>query len=253
MPSRSRRRDHCFECETFRGICLCETLAELRSKLQCVQTRVIVLMHVREVTLPTNTARWAARAIPSCEIRLRGAMNLPMPTEGLVVPDRQSLLLYPSDEAVELTPEFVASFDDRPVNLIVPDGSWRQARKVATREPALAGIRQVKLPPGPPSRYRLRKEPNEQSVCTFEAIARALGVLERERGTSVQSQLEDLFDMRIERTLWARGTLKAEECRFPIPQAAYDAFMRAGRAGGEKSKAMLALARAAAAKAESET
>lgn len=162
-----------------------------------------------------------------------------MPTEGLVTPERQSLLLYPSEQAVELTPALVAGLG-RPVNLIVPDGSWRQARKVATREPALHGVAQVKLPPGPPSRYRLRKEPNERSVSTFEAIARALGILE---GPQVQARLEDLFEMRVERTLWARGLLKTEDTRFGIPQEAFDAFYRDGCKGGEKSKRMLAEAR----------
>jgi DTW domain-containing protein YfiP len=200
----------------------------------------VILMHVREVTLPTNTARLATASLANSELRLRGALDQAMPTDGLVVPDRQSLFLYPSDEARELGP---ALLDGRPVTLIVPDGSWRQARKVAAREPALAGIPQVRLPPGPPSRYRLRKEPNEHALSTFEAIARALGVLE---GSEVRKALEDLFDLRVERTLWSRGLLKAEECRFGIPPEAYEAFYRDGCRGGENAKKLLEAARAAA-------
>ncbi len=201
-----------------------------------MSTRVLMLMHVREVTLPTNTARLAVRALPDSEIRLRGGLDQRLNTDGFALPERQSLLLYPSDEAQELNAETLARFNGKPITLIVPDGSWRQARKVAVREPSLHGIPQVKLPAGPPSRYRLRKEPNEQSVSTFEAIARALGVIE---GAYAQRLLEDLFDMRVERTLWSRGMIKEEECRFGIPPEAYDAFYAAGCKGGEKAKRLL--------------
>lgn len=62
-----------------------------------------------------------------------------------------------------------------------------------------------------------------------------LGVLE---GAEIQSALEDLFEMRVERTLWARGELKTEECRFAIPPEAPAAFYRDGCRGGEKAKRM---------------
>ena len=238
MPSRSRKSDHCNRCRLFRPLCVCGIIAEMRPALASIQTRVVILMHVRELTLPTNTARLAENALPDCELRLRGGRDQPMPTEGLIVPERESVLLFPSDDAEVLTPEHAQG--PRPLTLIVPDGSWRQGRKVASREPAVKGLRRVKLPPGPPSRYLLRKEPNEQSVSTFEAIARALGVLGGPRdGPLVQAKLEELFDLRIERTLWSRGLVKAEDCRFPIPPEAFEAFRRAGMRGGENSQRLL--------------
>jgi DTW domain-containing protein YfiP len=136
-----------------------------------VQTRVIVLMHFTELKLTTNTARLASRALAGSEVRVRGRLDEPLSTEGIRELDRESLLLFPTDDAVELNPEFVASLEKR-VTLIVPDGSWRQARKTVSREPGLLNIRRVKLPLGRPSEYRLRNEPHAHSVCTFEAIAR---------------------------------------------------------------------------------
>jgi DTW domain-containing protein YfiP len=41
------------------------------------------------------------------------------------------LLFYPSEDAVELDKELVAQ-DQKPIQLIVPDGTWRQASKVTT-------------------------------------------------------------------------------------------------------------------------
>lgn len=217
----------CEECQLRHVLCICDIIPK-----QKVSTKLIVLMHQRETNLTTNTAKLARLGLEGSEIRIRGVRDKPMSSEGLVTPDRQSLYLFPSQEAVTLTPELIASYG-KPITLIVPDGSWRQAKKVAKREPALAGIPHVKLPQGALSTYRLRREPNAESVSTFEAIARALGILE---GQAVQEKLEYLFDVMVERLLWSRGVLPKEECRYPIPQAAIDEFYLAGCRGSVKSK-----------------
>ena len=64
--------------------------------------------------------------------------------------------------------------------------------------------------PGPPSEYRLRVQRNEHHLCTLEAIARAIGVLE---SAEAQSNLEKLLRVMVERTLWSRGKIPASECR----------------------------------------
>src|SRR5205814_2321416 len=140
--------------------------------------------------------------------------------EGFLEAGRNSLLLYPSSHALELNAEFVATLT-RPVNLIVPDGSWSQTRKIVRREAALAGIPQVKLPKGPPSAYRLRLQPQDEWLCTLEAIARSLGMLENH---DAQQQLEAMLRVMVERTLWSRGMIPAGECTTgSIPR---DAFFR---------------------------
>jgi DTW domain-containing protein YfiP len=99
--------------------------------------------------------------------------------------------------------------------LIVLDGSWSQAARMARREPALRSLPRVKLPPGPRSSYRLRTQQDPARVCTFEAVARALGVLE---GPEVQQALESFFRVMVERMLWARGKLRASEVAGGLPE-----------------------------------
>jgi DTW domain-containing protein YfiP len=217
--------NRCEGCQLRRVLCICEIIPKM-----AISTKVIVLMHLRETHLTTNTAKLVKVALEDSEIRLRGEKGKRMDDEGLISPERQSLFLFPSAEAQVLTRELVASFG-KPVTLIVPDGSWRQAKKVAKREPALASIPQVKLPAGELSTYRLRREPNAESVSTFEAITRALGILEGNQGPGVREKLEHLFDVMVERLLWSRGVLPKEECRHPIPQAAIDEFFIAGCRG----------------------
>jgi DTW domain-containing protein YfiP len=182
-------------------------------------------MHAAEIVLTTNTARLAARALTNSEVRIRGRRGQPLPASGWRRPGRQSLVLYPSGGATELNAEYLSRLA-RPVTLIVPDGTWRQARRIVLREPGLAGVPHVKLPPGQPSEYRLRAQPNNNGLCTFEAIARAIGILE---SREAQARLEAVFRVMVERTLWTRGRFTAEECLAAgvSPQAVY------GRPGQE--------------------
>lgn len=207
----------------YRPLCLCDQIPRFD-----LPTRIVVVMHWRERHLTTNTAKLATLALPNSEIRLRGGRHPALPAEGLT----NAALLYPTEDAVELT-ETVVSGLPRPLTLIVPDGSWRQARKVAIREPALERVPRYKLPPGPPTQYRLRHSPHLQNLSTFEAIARAIGLLEN---CSIQSELEALFLKMVERRLWSRGRLLAADCTTGIPIAAFEAAHEAGVRGGKKSR-----------------
>lgn len=184
-----------------RPFCFCALIPRIE-----LQTRVIILMHTSEEVLPSNTARLAHKALPNSEIRINGRLGDRLSSDGLIEAGRQSLLLYPSPNAAELSPDFVSGLNER-VNLIVPDGRWRQTQKFARREPALAGIPHVRVPLCEPSRYRLRTQPNDKSLCTLEAIARALGVLE---SRTAQEQLETVLAVKVARTLQARGVVPAD-------------------------------------------
>jgi len=159
-------------------------------------------MHTAEEVLTSNTARLTVKALTHSELRIRGRKNQPMSTAGFVEPGRHALLLFPSPYAAELNPEFVARLDG-PATLIVPDGSWTQTKRFVRREPAFAGIPHVTLPPGPPSQYRLRAQADTARLCTLEAVARAIGILEN---PAAQARLEELLRVMVERTLQSRGS-----------------------------------------------
>ena len=193
----------CPGCEIRKPLCFCAMIPQI-----ALQTRVIILMHTCEEVLTTNTARLAAKALTNSEVRIHSRRDERMSSDGLVQPGRTSLLLYPSPLSVELTPEYASQLEG-PVNLIVPDANWRQTTKFVRREPCLVGIPHVRLPPGPPSEYRLRTQRHDQNLCTLEAIARAIGILE---SREAQASLETLLRVLVERTLWSRGMLSASRC-----------------------------------------
>lgn len=186
----------CPGCEILRSQCFCALIPRLDLK-----TRVTILMHTSEEVLPSNTARLAAKSLINSEIRINGRIGDRLEAKGLVDPESQPLLLYPSQFAIELTPEFVSTLT-RPVNLIVPDGKWRQTMRFVRRQPVLQGVPHVRVPITGPSRYHLRSQSNDENLCTLEAIARALGVLE---SPDAQAQLEQVLNVMVTRTLQLRG------------------------------------------------
>lgn len=191
-------------------------------------------MHYRELSLTTNTARLATLALTNCEIRVRGQKGVSVDGRDLVSdPELHPLLLYPTEDAVVLTPEHSerAKREGKSIVLIVPDGNWRQGGKAAKRTPGLEAVECVKLPPGPPSEYRLRKAPRPEYLSTYEAISHALGILE---GEAINERLMDYFRTKIDRMLWARGLLATEKVHGGVPREAIEFFFTAGAKGTQK-------------------
>lgn len=196
------KKERCSHCRMLPEVCFCDEIPRID-----IATRVVLVAHKREVRKPTNTGRLAMLALNDCELHVRGHRDQPVDLSGVLVPGRRTWLLFPSKDAVVLSRRLVES-DVRPITLLVPDGTWGQARRAVRREPVLAGAPTVTLAANRPSRYRLRREVLPGGLATAEAISRALGIIE---GEQVQLAMEKLFDTMVERVLKGRGN------RRPIP------------------------------------
>jgi len=223
MSVRAHSKVRCPQCFMSGALCLCSELISIET-----QTFVTLVMHYGEAKTSSNTGRLAHRLLSRSQIVIRGESGRSLQESEMNQPGTDAYVLFPSADAIEITPEWVDTFK-RPAHLIVPDGNWNQAKKVLKREPTLAGAQPVKLPPGPPSRYRLREAPREEAVCTMEAIARALAIFEgKERGPEVEAHLMAAFDKMVERVLWSRGHLKTHEAKTGIPPEAVEARQKSG-------------------------
>lgn len=149
-----------------------------------VRTKLAVLVHCEEALKTTNTGRIAALALGARYDRW-GERDGTHPA----LPEGQLLLLFPSDDSRPL----VASDAQRDATLVVPDGNWPQARKIAKR--VLAGAPErvtcVRTIHEGASRYLLRHTTRPGAVSTIESIASALGVLE---GPALEAQILAIFD-----------------------------------------------------------
>jgi DTW domain-containing protein YfiP len=158
-------------------------------------------MHRREWTKPTATGPLALAVLANSELRIQGYREKPLDFSDLDTSERRILLLYPGEEAPVLS-RALLNGDPRPVNLVVVDGTWRQASRMGRRLPGLENVTMVRLPEGAKSVWGVRRECHPEGLATFEAIARALGIIE---SIEVQESMEKLFSLMVARTLQARG------------------------------------------------
>ncbi|WP_335943645.1 DTW domain-containing protein [Pseudomonas sp. G166] len=161
-------RIQCPRCLRPQSHCLCTLIPNLDSR-----TRVLLLQHPSEVSHALNTARLAALGLNNAELVV-GEVFEDLPSL-LNPPGYRARLLFPGDEAQPLQ-AYVSS--DEPLLLVVPDGTWRKARKLLHLNPLLAALPRVALAEGGVSRYRLRKAPGPGALSTVEAIVQALQTLE---------------------------------------------------------------------------
>lgn len=211
----SRRENAAFRCRVCRmlgRLCVCPLIPD---PPLVTRTRVVLLVHRVEMTKSTNTGRIAAACLANSEVIVRGHKG--KPSEPLAWSEAvQPLLLFPFEDARPIA-DVARTLDGRPVVLIVPDGTWRQASKVRRRVPGLADTPCVSVPGDARLPYRLRAEAHAHGLSTIEAIARAMAILE---GEHVQRALETVFRSMVERTLWTRGELAGPDICGGIPEGA---------------------------------
>ncbi len=210
MSRRDNAAARCPTCHMHRALCLCQETPSLSTS-----SRLLLLLHKDEAHKPTNSGALAARCLQNSRVAV-GPTQEPVLT--LASDEPPALLLFPADDARVLTAA------DGPCTLVVPDGTWRQARKLRARTPGLSSLPCVTLPPagegGLATTYRLRTEGRDHGLATLEAIAAAFGILEGDRGVAVEAALLAVFRLMVDRTLWLRGSLRDDEVHGGIPAAA---------------------------------
>lgn len=136
---------------------------------------IVVVMHAKEAPRPSNSAGLLGRLVPGTRFVLHGLPGDPEgeanPIGAAIALAAPALVLFPDDAAPVLTPA------DAPATLVVPDGNWRQCRRMVRRVHFMAHLPRRRLPAGPPPLARLRGHPEDDHLATLEAVARAVRVL----------------------------------------------------------------------------
>ena len=161
-------RPACYACFKPKVACICATVERVANR-----TGIIILQHPRERFHAVGTTRIARLGFD----QIRVESLTPWADSAAIrarLPERTALL-YPAPGARELH-ELPA--DERPRHLVVIDGTWFHAKKIHDAHVWLHSLPHLRLTPGAPSRYRIRREPKPWCMATIEAIVDALRVLE---------------------------------------------------------------------------
>jgi DTW domain-containing protein YfiP len=233
----------CHRCYIKLEFCLCASIVPIETR-----TQVLVIRHAWEAWKTTNTARIAALALPNLRLleytgrddREALAQSF-LPGARLVFPEPQrsaeggstSVPLVRgaepqrSAEGGSTSVPLVRGAEPQrsaeggstsvpriapPTQLVVLDGTWRQARRMLSSNSLFARLPRLSLPPPPPGVERLRDSPHPEGVSTIEAIAGALRQVEGE-GPAVA--LERLHRRMVDSILAARGAKPRDSAIVP--------------------------------------
>lgn len=187
----------CLNCGLHQNLCICSQIPSLNLK-----TRVCLVIHRKELKRTTNTGQLAIKSLTNSEMRIRGTQDKrSLDLSDLLTPHYRTILFYPSEDAEELNADFLQQ-SSLPIQLIVPDGNWRQASKVYSRHPELKDIPKVKISSPNFAKHHLRTEHSEEGMATLQAIAFALAIIE---GDQAIAPLFKLYDAKLKNTLLGRG------------------------------------------------
>jgi len=180
--------ERCYQCFRPKSLCFCAAIPEIDYR-----TDVLILQHIGERSHAFNTARIVHKALRQCRLIVDhnqrfGAQQLPI--------QANSGLLYPGANAPTLA-ELPAA--ERPAQLVIIDGTWHQAKTIVRDVPQLKALPCFRLAPSSPGQYRIRREPDSQSLSTLEATVAALQALEPE--TAGLDQLLSAFTTMVESQL----------------------------------------------------
>ena len=138
-------------------------------------TRVVLLQHPREARLAICSAWLTRLALENAEL-IRGVSFEDHPRVREVLAAPGTALLYPGPGAVP-----AGEVARPPAHLVVIDGTWLQADRMLRDNPSLAALPRIGLVHDRESGYAgLRREPAPGHLSTIEAVALALGALERD-------------------------------------------------------------------------
>jgi DTW domain-containing protein YfiP len=159
---RGFRQPRCAGCALSAALCICRLWPPLEAAID-----ISIVMPKSEARSASNTARLLALWLPRAELGVCGDRDSEVRPAALVERP-QSAILFPGANHDEALPGSVQ-------HLIVPDGTWSQARRIERRWFAPYALPRVHLADGWPSAYQLRR--GGTGLCTFEATAVALGLL----------------------------------------------------------------------------
>lgn len=192
--------NRCHQCHMVRLLCYCD-----ETSLYSNTTPVTVLLHSQELKKQSNTGALAARCLKNSHLHLYGNQEHPLDWKTIILPNHRPLLLFPYAN-ITLTDVCESQSDGKPIQLIVPDGSWRQGNKMARKASMHLPLQRVALPDCGPSQYIIRKEKRHPTgLATIEAIAHSYRLLGE---FAVYDGLMKEFKRLVNRALVARGKLK---------------------------------------------
>lgn len=141
--------------------------------------RLTLVQHAVEIERPTNTGRLITRLWGNGEILAYGRRSAPFDVTPITRPGWTYALLFLRADSIsfEQWRSEHAGVDPAHTAFVIPDGSWSQSSHMSRRILPLRFMPCVRLPPGPPGLWTIRRPRDPSQLCTAEAAIRLAAAL----------------------------------------------------------------------------
>ncbi len=165
----------------------------------------MLLLNENEPARPTTTSRIIQKALPETQTFIWQRTTQPDALiKQIEAPDTDAWLLFPADrpEMEKRVREFSRT-DRKNTLLIVPDGTWKEVRKIVRKSPWLEQLPILALAPQKPTQYTLRRNSHPGQLSSAEALSEALiQIGEVKAGQTLRNAFDlfmDAFDQQQKR------------------------------------------------------
>jgi len=204
--------NRCPDCRMLPDLCLCQEMPSIELE----HCELALVIHYREMRHTTNSGQLGANVFSPSKILEwghmgeRGEKQRELFLSKVYEQDCENWILFPHETSSPLTNEFMQlhpNAKSKKRRLWVPDGNWKQAKRIANRLiQHMPDAVVVTLPFEKLSTYQLRRESHPDKMSTYEAIVRALCVLENTK--DFQAKALSVFDKMVNRAMYSRGQAK---------------------------------------------
>jgi len=198
--TRGQRSERCPNCNLPMQWCFCSNI-----ETEDVPTRIILLRHPKEKFRSSGTGFLPGLCLKKFQIVEPEELELQL--KGLEGP--VALLFPPDGDSDGRLPEYSPNRMDGLKTLIVPDGSWSEARRMVRRSPELRQLPRVSPPMGDRWLATPLRQDKWNRPCTAEAIGHWLI---NEGCLGAANQLRQVLVQFVEAHWRARG-------RFPLRES----------------------------------
>ncbi|MBC60957.1 MAG: hypothetical protein CMP11_00735 [Zetaproteobacteria bacterium] len=177
--------------------CLCSLVEPVTTSF-----KTVIIMNKSEFFRLSNSGKLLLLILKNCELRVRGLKDSPLSYKNILSSMKKPVyVLFPDKKATDLK-DINLSSQKQNFSLLIPDGNWAQAAKIANKLRNEKGVYFIKISFEKASNYILRKNPNKEKLSTFESTLKALGYIDK---SFKNPDFNKLFETFVDRGLKLRG------------------------------------------------
>lgn len=183
------KRTSCASCQRPKVTCICHLSVQTNN-----QIHVVILQHPSEVKQTKGSVTLLNQSLNSSEVFIGEDFTDSSELHHRLSRFKKVAVLYPSDNAVEATPEVFFNKEasnsayDLHTNeiiltdccLILLDGTWKKAYKMFMLNPFLQDLAHITLPDNLVGNYTIRKTQKQGALSSLEACCYALSAIENQ-------------------------------------------------------------------------